>query len=67
MIRYAQYQKGDHVYAVTYRYSKDGSYPLSVHGKVISDSGDRELTIEPDANSNFSDEKEFIVYKDRMI
>lgn len=66
MIRYAQYQKGDHVFAMTYRYSKDG-YPLSVQGKVISDSGDRELTIEPDSNSNFSDEKEFIVYKDRIF
>ena len=67
MIRYAQYQKGDHVCAMTYRYSKDGNHPLSVHGKVIYDSGDRELTIEPDADSNFNDEKEFVVYKDRIF
>ena len=65
-MKYAQYEKGEHIYAWTYRIGKSDCW-LSISGRVINDNGGRELEIEPDKDSNFYGEIPFIVYKDRIF
>lgn len=67
MTRYPTYFPGDRVHAWTFRYHRETGAPLSVHGRVIDDAGGRELTIAPDADSNFAGESPFTVHKDRLF